>query len=143
MNLDWKTIDETRNYFVKEINQNELMSRKHKKFCRVLNYIDHLLLLISDTVIRCISISYFASSVGIPIGIASSAVTLKICVIIAGIKKYKSIIKNKKKKHNNIVLLAKSKLNSIEVVIDSNISHDEFFLQNNVLKEFCEMKKKN
>ena len=87
----------------------------------------------------------FVSLVDIPAGITSSALGLKICVITAGIKKYKSIIKKKKKKHDKIVLLAKSKLNSIEVLIskaliDSNISHDEFVLINNVLKEFCDMK---
>ena len=49
-----------------------------------LNYIEQLLA--------------FASSFGIPIGIISSAVGLKICAITAGIKKYKSIIKKKKKK---------------------------------------------
>ena len=27
-----KNIDETRNYFIKEINQNELVSKKHEKF---------------------------------------------------------------------------------------------------------------
>ena len=83
--------------------------------------------------------------IGIPIGITSSAIGLKICAITAGIKKYKSIIKKKKKKHDKIVLLAKSKLNSIEVLIskaliDSVISHDEFVLINNVLKEYNEMK---
>ena len=64
---------------------------------------------------------------GIPIGITSSAMGLKIRAITAEIKKYKSIIKKKKIKHDKIVLLAKSKLNSIEVLlskdlIDSNIS---------------------
>ena len=44
-------------------------------------------------------------------------------------KKYKSIIKEKKKNHDKIVL-PKSKLNSVEVfisraLIDSNISFDE------------------
>ena len=73
------------------------MSKKHKKFYRVLNYIEHLLILIS-TVTGCVSISAFASLVGILIRIASSAIVLKICVITAGIKKYKSIIKKKKKK---------------------------------------------
>ena len=47
----------------------------------------------------------------------SSAIGLKICVIAAGNKKYKSIIKKKKKKHDKIVLLAKSKLNTIEVLM--------------------------
>ena len=37
-------IDEIRNYLIEEINQNKLMSKKHKTFCRVLNYIiSHLL----------------------------------------------------------------------------------------------------
>ena len=133
-------IEEIRNYSIKEINQDELMSKNHKKVCRVLNYIDHLLIEIS-TITGRVSISLFASLVGIPIGITSSATGLKICVITAGIKKYKPIIKKKKKKLDKIVLLAKSKLNSMEalisnVFIDSNISHDEFPLINNVLKEF-------
>ena len=66
--------------------------------------------------------------------------------ITVGIKKYKSINKEKKKKPDKIISLAKSKLNSIEVLIskaliDSNNSHDEFLLRNNVLKEFYDMKK--
>ena len=83
--------------------------------------------------------------IGIPIGITSSAIVLKIGAITAGIKKYKSIMKKKKKKHDKTVLLAKSKLNRIEVLIskaliDSNISHDEFVLINNVLKEYDKIK---
>ena len=70
-----------------------------------------------STVAECVSISPFASLVGIPIGITSPAVGLNICVITAGIEKYKSIIKKKKKKHGKIVLLAKSKFNSIEVLV--------------------------
>ena len=38
-----KNIDETRNYFLEEINQNKLMSRKHKKVCTNLNYINTFL----------------------------------------------------------------------------------------------------
>ena len=55
-----KNIDETRNYFIKEINQNELMSKKYKKVCRILNYVEHLFILTS-TVSGCVSISAFAS----------------------------------------------------------------------------------
>ena len=87
----------------------------------------------------------FASLVGIPIGITSCAIGLKICTIAAGIKKYKSIIMRKKKKHDKIVLLAKSTSNHTEVfisksLIDLNISHDEFVLMNNVPKEYDKMK---
>ena len=87
-----------------------------------MNYIDHSLIVIS-TITGCVT---------------SSAIRLRICVITAGIKKYKSINKSNKKKHAKIVFLAKSQLNTIEVLIskaltDSNISHDDFFLIN-VLK---------
>ena len=136
-------IDEISNYLIEEINQNKLMSKKHKKICKVLNYIDHSLIVIS-TITGYVSFSVFLSLVGIPKGIASSIIGLKTCVITAGIKNHKSIIKIKKK-NDKIVLLAKSKLNSTEVLIsnvliDSNISHDEFVLTNNVLKEFYDMK---
>ena len=40
-----KNIDETRNYFVEEIQQNELMSNCHKKACTTLNYIEHFFIL--------------------------------------------------------------------------------------------------
>ena len=58
------------------------MSKKHKKVCRVLNYIDHSLIVIC-TITGCVSISGFASLVAIPIRITSSAIELKICVITA------------------------------------------------------------
>ena len=48
-----KNIDETRNYLIEEIYQNELMSKSHKKVCSVLNNIKHLLILFS-TVTGCI-----------------------------------------------------------------------------------------
>ena len=54
-------------------------------------------------------ISAFISLVGLPVGVTSSAVDLKICAITAQLKKYKSVIKKKRKKHDTIVLLAKSK----------------------------------
>ena len=57
------------------------------------------------------------SLAGIPIGIMSSEIGLKICVVIAGVKKYKSRIRKKKKNHDKIVLLTKSKLNSIKALI--------------------------
>ena len=125
-----KNIDEKRNYFVKEIQQNELMSKKHKKVCTTLTYTKHFLILAS-TIFGCISIFAFASLAGIPI-VISTATGLQICAITAGIEKYKSIIKKKKKKHGKIALLPQTKLNSIKVLIsksliDSYISNNEFF----------------
>ena len=80
-----KNIDETRNYFLEEIQKNELMSKKDKKVCTTLNYIV-LFLILASTVTRCISISAFASLLGIPIGIMSSAMGIKICDITVRIK---------------------------------------------------------
>ena len=49
-----------------------------------MDYAEHLLILVS-TVTGCVFISAFDSLVGIRIGIASSVVGLKICIITAGI----------------------------------------------------------
>ena len=67
------------------------------------------MLILASTITGCVSVSAFASSVDIPVAITSSAVGINICAITAGIKKYKSMIKNKKKKHDKIVLLGKEK----------------------------------
>ena len=91
--------------------QNELMSRKHKKV--------YTTLVLASTITGCISIFAFTSLIGMPLGITSSAIGLK---ITAGIKKIKSIIK-KKKKHDKIV--AKSKLNRIEVLINNVLEEDD------------------
>ena len=138
-----KNIDQTRNYFLEEIKQNELMSKKQKKVFTTLNY---SFLIIASTIAGSFSISSYASLIGIPMGILISAKGFQNCAITVEIKKYKSIIKKKKKKHDKIVSLAKSKLNSIEALIyialiDSVISHDEFVLIKNVQKEYDEMKK--
>ena len=111
-----KTIDEPRDYFIEEINQNELMSQTHK-VCRISSYIPHLLILVT----KCVSSSIFASLIDIPIWMISSAVGLESFAITAGIKKYESIIKKNKKKYDKIVLLAKSKLNSTEVLVSKNL----------------------
>ena len=79
-----KYIDETRNYFLKEIEQNELMIKKHKKVCTALNYIEHFLILAS-TITEYISIPAFNSLLAIPIRIMSSAIGLKICATTAGV----------------------------------------------------------
>ena len=72
------------------------MSRKHKKVCTTLNYIEHFLILAPATT-GYILMSAFGSLFGIPVGIRSSAIGLKICAIAARIKKYKSIIKKKRR----------------------------------------------
>ena len=76
--------DETINYFLEEIKQNELIGRKLKKVCTTLSHIEHFLILVS-TITGCVSTSAFASLIGIAIKITGSARGLKICAITAGI----------------------------------------------------------
>ena len=74
-------------------------------------YIKHFLIL-GSTITGYISISTFSSLFGVPVGITSSGIGLKICAITTGVKRYQSIMKKKKKKHDKTILLAKSKLKS-------------------------------
>ena len=92
-----KNMDETRNCLIEEANRNKLISKKHKNVSATLNYIEHFLIL-GSAITGSVSIFAFTSLVGIPIGITSSAIELKTCVITVGIKKCKSIIKEKGKK---------------------------------------------
>ena len=75
------------------------MSRKYKKICTTLNYIEESLILAS-AITGWVSISAFASLFGIPIEITSSAIRLKIRVIAAGIRRNQSVVKKMKKKHD-------------------------------------------
>ena len=68
---------------------------------KVLNFFERFLIFIS-AISECVLIAAFASLVGIPVSITSSAVGLKICVLTAKIYM-------KKKKHDKILLLAKTK----------------------------------
>ena len=74
-----------------------MTSKKHKKVCKVLNYVEHLLVSV-PTIMGCVSISAFASLIGIPIKITNFAKGLKVGAIAAGINKHMSIIKKKNKK---------------------------------------------
>ena len=81
-----KYIDETRNHFL-EIKQYELMSRSTKSFVQPSNNLIKHFHILASTTTGCISISVFASLLGIPIGIKSSVVGFKICTITARIKR--------------------------------------------------------
>ena len=62
-----KNIDETRNYFLDEIERNKLVNRKHKNICTTINYTEHVLILAS-IIIGYISFCAFPPLLGIPIG---------------------------------------------------------------------------
>ena len=120
------------------------MSQKHKKMSRALNYFDHFLVFVSDAN-GCVSISTFASLVGVPVSILSSAAGLKMSATTGAIKKYNSNIKKKRQKHDKIMFWVKSKLDEIIVLIsktliNSYINHDKFLSVSNGLREFNKIK---
>ena len=63
------------------------MSRKCKKICATLKYIEHFLIL---------TYTMYKLKLDIPMGITSFATGLKVCALAARIKKYKSLIKKKR-----------------------------------------------
>ena len=73
----FKHVDEKKNYYLEE-EQNELVSGKHKKVYITPTYIQHFLTW-APLINGWISISAFASLVGIPIEITSSAIGIKMC----------------------------------------------------------------
>ena len=74
----FKNINETRNHFLKDTEQNELMRKKHKKVCTTLKCIENFLIL-AAAITGCISVSTFTSLLCIPLENTSSAIRLKTC----------------------------------------------------------------
>ena len=84
-----------------------------------------------------VSIIFFTSIIGAPVGIANRSLTLFFSLTTGIVKKLLNIIRNKTKKHDKILMLDKSKINSIETLvsqalIDMEIRHEEFIT---ILKE--------
>ena len=136
----FEKMDETWNYILEEIKHNDLMSEKYKKSCKYLNYVQHMFILAS-TVTDCVCFNFCICFISYYFYITSSAVGIKICAIIARIRKYKLIIKKKKKKHDKIVLLGKDELNTVENLISKALidSYDKFVSVNKVLREYNEI----
>ena len=105
-------INGLKDYFVAEINERELMSKRISKYIASFNYFDKSLIVLSVT--GSISIPSFSSVIGAPVGMTSASFSLSCSVITGIVKKLLKATRNKKKKHNKIVMLAKSKSNSIE-----------------------------
>ena len=55
-----KNTEETRNYFIKEIYQNEFVSNNHKDVCDNLHYIEHILILVFAVTGCSFCLSFFS-----------------------------------------------------------------------------------
>ena len=137
-------INEIRDYFVAEIKERELMSKRLSKYIASFDYFDKSLIVLSVTTGN-ISIASFATVIGAPVGIVSASFSLAFSISTGIIKKLLKTTRNKKKKHNKIVMLARSKLNSIEskiskALINNEIKHEDFETIINEEKKYRELK---
>ena len=106
-------INEIKDYFVAEIKERELMSKRLSKYIASFDYFDKSLIVLSVTT-GSISIASFATVIGAPVGIISASFSLAFSISTGIIKKLLKTTRNNNKKHINIVMLARSKSNSIE-----------------------------
>ena len=137
-------IKETKDYFVAEIKERELMSKRLSKYIAFCDYFDKFLI-VSLATSSSISIASFATVIGTPVEIASASLSLAFSLSPGIVKKVLRTTRDKKKKHNKIIMLARSKLNSIEdkvseVLINSEISHEDFMIIINEEKNYRELK---
>ena len=68
-------INEVKNYFIAEIKETELMSKRLSKYIASFDYFDKCLIVLSTTS-GSISIASFATVIGAPVGVASSSFNL-------------------------------------------------------------------
>ena len=105
-------INEIKDYFIAEIKERELMSKRPSKYIASFEYFDKFLIVLSATS-GSIAIPSFATVIGTPVGIASASLSVTFSLSTGLVKKLLKTTRNKKKKHNKIIMLARSKLNSI------------------------------
>ena len=137
-------INEIKDYFVAEIKERELMSKRLSKYIACCDYFDKSLIVLLATS-GSISIASFATFIGTPIGIASAGLSLTFSLSTGIVKNLLKTTRNKNKKHNKIIMSAKSKLSSIESKvsessINSGISHEDFMIIINEEKKYRELK---
>ena len=122
-------INEIKDYFVAEIKERELMSKRLSKYIASFDYFDKSFIILSVTA-GIISIASFTTVIGAPVGIASASFSLVFSISTGIIKKLLKTTANKKKKHNKIVMLARSKINRIESKISEALINNEISMVN-------------
>ena len=95
-------INEIKDYFIPEIRERELMSKRLSKYIVSFDYFDKSLIVLSVAT-GSISIASFATVVGAPVGMMSASCSLAFLITTGIVKKLLKTTKNKKK--NTIKLL--------------------------------------
>ena len=117
-------INEVKDYFIAEIKERELMSKRLSKYIASFDYSDKSLIVLSVAT-GIIYIASFATVIGVPVGIMSASCSLAFSITTGFVKKFLKTTRNKQKKYNKIVMLARSKLNSIESKISEALINNE------------------
>ena len=96
-------INEIRDYFVAEIKEIELTSKKRlSKYIASFDYFEKSLIVLSITT-GSVSIASFATVIGAPVGIVSANFSLAFSISTRLIKKLLRTTRNKNKKHNKLL----------------------------------------
>ena len=137
-------INEIKYYFVAEIKERELVSKRLSKYIASFDCFDESLIVLSVST-GSISIASFATVIGASVGIASASFTLAFSICKGIVKRLLKTTRSKKKKHKKIVMPAKSKLNRIEskiseALINNEISHEDLIAIINEEKKCRELK---
>ena len=137
-------MNEIKHYFVAEIKERELMSKRLRKYIASLDYFGKSLIVLSITS-DSISLASFVTVIAASVGIVSASLSLAFSISTEIVKKLLKTARNKKKKHNKIVMLARSKFTSIEskiseALINNEISHEVFMTIINGEKKYRELK---
>ena len=137
-------INEIKDYFIAEIKERELMSKRLSKYIASCDYFDNFLIVLSAAS-GSISISSFATVIGTPVQIASATLSLAFSLSTGLVKKLLKTTRNIKKNYNKTVMLPRSKLNSLEskqseALINNQISHEDFITIINEERNYRELK---
>ena len=101
-------IKEIKDYFIAEIRERELMTKRLRKYIATFHYFNKPLIAVTATS-GSISIAPFASVIGALARIATAGFSFAFSLTTAITKKLLKTTRNKKKKHNKIVKLARCK----------------------------------
>ena len=130
-------INEIKDYFITEIKERELRSKRLSKY-----YFDKSVIVLSATS-GSISIASFATVIGTPVGITSASLSLAFSLSTGLVKRFLKTTINKKKKQNKIVMLVRSKLNSIEMEISEALINNQISQINQIMSSYCLKCRKN
>ena len=130
-------INKIKDYLNSEIKERKDIFKKISKYIVAFDYADKVFVTLSAS-FGTLSITSYATVVGIPARIAGASLTLIFTVTTGVVKTLLNITRKKKKKHNKIIALARNKLNIIEnlisqALIDFEITHEEFFLMKRII----------